>query len=173
MKSKNTGKSNDSDDAGAHVGGILAGLGNILEKLDELTQSNTTFERSGKIPGSGEQIKGIYGFTFKTCVGEKSPHIESFGNINTDKSTGKTVVQEIREPAVDVFEDGDTLQIVAELPGIGVRDVTLEVKDDVLTISAEKGEKKYRKELLLPGVYPREKMKMKCNNGVLEINCSK
>jgi len=170
---QNKQKTNDTDNVETHVGGILTGLGNILEKLDELTQSNTTFERSGKIPGSGEQIKGIYGFTFKTCVGEKSPHIEPFGNINTDKSTGKTVVQEIREPAVDVFEDGDHLQIVAEMPGISAKDVTLDVKDDVLTISAEKGEKKYRKELLLPGVFPREKMKMKCNNGVLEIDCIK
>jgi HSP20 family protein len=41
----------------------------------------------------------------------------------------------------------------------------------VLTIQAEEGDKKYRKELLLPGTYPREKMTVSCNNGILEIKC--
>ena len=174
MKPKDNNKTkNDSNASETHAGGILSGLAGILEKLDELTQTNTTFERAGKIPGSGEQIKGIYGFTIKTCVGEKSPRVEPFGNINKDKKTGKTVVQEIREPAVDVFENDGKLQIVAEMPGISTDDVKLEVKDDVLTITAEHGDKKYRKELLLPRVYPRKKMKLSCNNGVVEITCEK
>ena len=59
------------------------------------------------------------------------------------------------------------------MPGIGAADVRLEVKDDVLTITAAKGDKKYRKELLLPGSYPKEKMGLSCNNGVLEIKCVK
>ena len=36
---------------------------------------------------------------------------------------------------------------------------------------AEKRDKKYRKEILLPRSYPQEKMKMTCNNGILEIKC--
>jgi HSP20 family protein len=60
---------------------------------------------------------------------------------------------------------------VAEMPGIGVEDVRLEVKDDLLTIYAEKGSKKYRKEVLLPRSYSRDKMLVSCNNGVLEIKC--
>ena len=63
------------------------------------------------------------------------------------------------------------LLIVAEMPGIGSDDVTLEIKDDVLTIRAERGEKKYGKEVLLPRSYPREKMEFSCNNGMLEIKC--
>jgi len=47
------------------------------------------------------------------------------------------------------------------------------VKDDVLTITAAKGDKKYRKEVLLPGSYPKAKMHLSCNNGVLEIKCVK
>jgi HSP20 family protein len=62
---------------------------------------------------------------------------------------------------------------VAEMPGIGAADVQLEVKDDVLTLSAAKGDKKYRKELLLPGNFSREKMTLSCNNGVVEIKCVK
>lgn len=41
-------------------------------------------------------------------------------------------------PTVDVREAGDSLEISAELPGIDEKDVTVVVKDGVLTISGEK-----------------------------------
>jgi HSP20 family protein len=74
---------------------------------------------------------------------------------------------------VDLFEEKDHLLVVAEMPGISAADVQLDVKDDVLTITAAKGDKKYRKEVLLPGTYPKGKMRLTCNNGVLEIKCLK
>jgi HSP20 family protein len=57
------------------------------------------------------------------------------------------------------------------LPGIGNGDVGIDVEDDVLTISAERGDKKYRKEVLLPRNDSKEKMQVSRNNGVLEIKC--
>ena len=56
---------------------------------------------------------------------------------------------------------------------VGAQDVHLEVADDLLTITAARGKKKYRKEVLLPGSFPREKMRVSCTNGVLEIRCVK
>ena len=103
--------------------------------------------------------------------GEKEVKVEPFGNVRRDKSSGETVVQEIREPVVDVFEEKDHTLVVAEMPGVCAEDVDLTVKDDLLTIYAEKRDKKYRKEILLPRAYPREKMTMTCNNGILEIRC--
>jgi HSP20 family protein len=47
------------------------------------------------------------------------------------------------------------------------------VEDDLLTITAAHGEKKYRKEVLLPASYAREKMQVTCNQGVVEIKCVK
>ena len=57
------------------------------------------------------------------------------------------------------------------MPGTGAKDVQIEVKDDLLTINAKRGDKRYRKEVLLPRAYPREKMEVSCNNGILEIKC--
>ena len=82
-------------------------------------------------------------------------------------------MQEVREPVVDVFEEEDHVLVVAEMPGIGVEDVQITVEDDLLTISAERGDKKYRKEVLLPASSTREKMQVTCNNGVVEIKCMK
>jgi HSP20 family protein len=72
---------------------------------------------------------------------------------------------------VDVFEEEDHVLVVAEMPGISVQDVQITVEDDLLTISAERGDKKYRKEVLLPASCAREKTQVTCNNGVVEIKC--
>ena len=155
------------------LGGIFSGLSDLVEKLNKLAETGEELRHTGEIHGAGKEVKGIYGFTVKVGLGDKAPHVEPFGNIRKDKKTGEAVVQEIREPAVDLFEEQDHLLIVAELPGIRAKDVQIEVKDDVLTIAAAQGEKKYRKEVLLPGNYAKEKMRHSCNNGVLEIKCFK
>ena len=72
---------------------------------------------------------------------------------------------------MDVFEEEDYTLIVAEMPGISEKDIKVGLRDDVLTISAKRGDKKYRKELLLPRAYTRDKMIVSCNNGMLEIKC--
>jgi HSP20 family protein len=41
-------------------------------------------------------------------------------------------------PAVDVFEDKDSVKIVAELPGVKSDDVKLSIENNVLTIHGEK-----------------------------------
>jgi HSP20 family protein len=137
-----------------------------LEKQGEIS-------KTGSINGPGEQLRGIYGFTVKVGLGDQGPRIEPFGNIRRDADSGRTEVQEVREPMVDVFEEEDHLLVLAELPGVGKDDIKVDVKDDVLTITAERGDKKYRKEVLLPCCVPKSKMQVTCNNGVLEIKCPK
>jgi HSP20 family protein len=99
--------------------------------------------------------------------------VEPFGNIRKDKKTGEAVVQEIHEPLVDVFEDADATTLIAEMPGVGPDDIRIEVRDDVLTVFAEEGEKKYRKEMLLSHALIREKITVTCNNGIVTIRCEK
>ena len=74
---------------------------------------------------------------------------------------------------MDVFEEGDHVLIVAEMPGIEARDVQVEVQDDILTLSAKRGDKKYRKEILLPGSFQKEKLVVSCRHGIVEIKCMK
>lgn len=155
------------------LGGILTGLGDLVEKLSELAEKGEQLSRTGEIHGAGKEVKGIYGFSVKVGLGEDQPRVEPFGNIRKDARSGQTVVEEVREPMVDVFEEQDHVLVVAEMPGISVEDVEVEVRDDLLTISAQRADKKYRKELQLPGRFSRDKMQLSCNNGVLEIKCRK
>ncbi len=155
------------------LGGILKGLASVVEKLGELAETGEEISRTGEILGPRKEVKGIYGFTVRVGLGDEKLRVEPFGNISRDAQSGRAVVQEVREPLADVFEEEDHVLIVAEMPGMGAEDVRLEVNDDVLTISAARGDKKYRKEVLLPGSFQKEKMQVSCNNGVLEIKCRK
>lgn len=50
-------------------------------------------------------------------------------------------------PAVDISEDDDAYHVTVELPGSSKNDITVEVKDDVLTVRGEKkSERQDRKE---------------------------
>jgi HSP20 family protein len=171
-KSSRTSEKAPSAGFSTGFGGILKGLSDLVEKLDELKESGGNFSKTGEIHGDGQQLKGIYGFTVKVGLGDDGqPRVEPFGNIRQESKSGRTVVQEVREPVADVFEEDGHVLVVAEMPGISAADVSLEVVGDLLTISAGRGDKKYRKEVLLPESIPREKIQITCNNGVVEIRC--
>ena len=166
--------SDRKDKKGGGLDGILSGITDLIESLGDLAEKGEQLSKTVQFQGKGatKDLKGVYGFSVKTGLGGEELKVEPFGNIRKDEKSGQPVVQEIREQVVDVFEEGDHALVVAEMPGIGTEDVRLEVKDDLLTIYAEKGNKKYRKEVLLPRSYPKEKMHIRCNNGVLEIKCT-
>lgn len=153
--------------------GIFGGLTDLLEKLGDLAEKGETLRKSGTLHGSSDDVKGVFGFTVKVGgLGDNGPKVEPFGNIRKDERTGESVVHEVREPMVDLFEEKDHTLVVVEMPGISATDVQIDIKDDLLTIAAEKGTKKYCKEVLLPKPYLRDKMEISCNNGILEIKCT-
>jgi HSP20 family protein len=155
------------------MGGMLKGFGDLIDKLGELAKTGEQMSRTGEIHGAGKEVKGIYGVTVKVGLGDGRPTVEPFGNIRQDRESGHTVVQEVREPVVDVFEEEDHVLVVAEMPGVSKEDVHITVEDDLLTFTAERGDKKYRKEVLLPASCAKAKIEVACNNGVVEIKCKK
>lgn len=102
---------------------------------------------------------------------------------------GEEIVQGAWIPAVDIFETNEAIVLKAELPGITAQDISVEVKDNTLTL---KGEKKFEKEVkeenyhrversygsfqrafTLPGTIHQEKVKAKFKDGILEITLPK
>jgi HSP20 family protein len=167
-------RKNDGNEGG--LGGFLGGLGQLIEKLGELAEKGEEL-KGVKEFGEAEGLHGVYGFTIKSNLvpdglGGKVK-VEPFGNVRKDDRTGRIRVHEVAEPLVDLFEEPDHVLVVAEMPGVGGDDVTLELNDDLLTIAAESGPKKYRKEVLLPAVFPPGSMTSTCRNGVLEIRLNR
>ena len=157
------------------LGGFLGGLTNLIEKLGELAETGQELEEVKEFGREGG-IHGVYGFTIRSGLGgDRSPgvKVEPFGNVRKDERTGKATVREVMEPPVDVFEESDHVLVVAEMPGVGPDDVHVEIRDDILTIAAERGPKKYRKEVLLPSSFPAEAMTTTCRNGMLEVKLAR
>ncbi len=165
------GEKSSHGEAGFGLGGILKGLTDLVEKLDDLAENGGELAKTGEILGKNQQVKGIYGVTVKVGLGDDKPRVETFGNIHKDTRSGNTVVQEVREPVVEVFEEKDHVLVVAEMPGIGAKDIHIEIDGDLLTLSAARGDKKYRKEVQLPESFSRDNAQVTCNNGVVEIKC--
>jgi HSP20 family protein len=167
-----------ADETMPEFGGFLGGLGSILDKLGELAEKGKELHELKEFGGEGNSPKGVYGFTIRSNIADRGPReggvkVEPFGNLRKDAQTGRATVHEVTEPPVDVFEEDSHILIVAEMPGIGDEDLQIELKDDILSIAAEKGAKKYRKEVLLPGTFESASMTQTCRNGVLEIKLAR
>lgn len=163
---------------GSRFSRILSGLADMAEKLHGISdEAGGTVSRTGEFtyPSKEGGVKGVYGFTLRTGLrgDDDQVRVEPFGNIRKDKATGEATVQEITEPLVDVFEDERSTTLVAEMPGVGPEDIIVDVREDILTIQAERGQKKYRKELLLGHPTSKDTLNVVCNNGVVTIRCER
>jgi HSP20 family protein len=169
MVRKTSHESKHNSDAGA--GSIFRSFGGFVDLLTKLSEQATgEWTKSGEVGDDKKGVKAVYGFSVRVGGGSK-PSIEQFGNVKDDGQ--KAVVEETREPMVDVFDEDDHLAIVAELPGVAAEDIRYELKDDILNLSAAHGEKKYRKEILLPAAVVARKATSSYRNGIFELNLPK
>jgi HSP20 family protein len=92
-------------------------------------------------------------------------------------------------PAVDVFEDSDTVKIVAELPGVKPEDVKLSLEGNTLTIRGEKKQQaeerservhryersygSFERAFVLPSTVDGEKISADYRDGVLTVTVPK
>ena len=148
-------------------GGLFKGLGNLIDLADKLREEG--IEKKGEIRGLPRGARGVYGFSIRTLAGK--PVIESFGNI---RETAKgPVVEEVREPMVDVFDEKDRILVIAELPGVAEKEIKIEVAGDILNLTASDKDRKYAKEILLPGRVRPDSVATSYKNGILEITLEK
>jgi len=152
-------------------GGLFQGIGSVIDlvsKMEEEGKGET--KREGEFTSPSGRVKAVYGFSVKTGVGGK-PTVEPFGNVR--KTPKGPVVEEERQPLVDVFDEKDHVLVIIELPGVEKEQISAEVKGDILTLSAATGERKYYKEVILPKDVDAGTLKSKYKNGVLEIRIEK
>lgn len=164
------GRSNEGLDL--DFGGLFRGLGDLVDLIGKLAEAGEKrVERRGefRVKGLGDQARGVYGFSIRTGIGG-GPKVEPFGNVHT--SDEGLVVDEVREPLVDVFDEGDEIVITAELPGVREGEIAIRFQGDVVTIETT-GERRYAKEVLLPSAVRADDARRSYNNGVLELRATK
>lgn len=93
-------------------------------------------------------------------------------------------------PSVDIKEDKKSYEISAELPGLEVKDISLDISDNVLTISGEKKTEKkdnidesyhvterrygyFKRCFALPSSVEQDKIKADFKKGILHISLPK
>lgn len=154
------------------LGGLFKGVEKLIDLASELKEAGGEIKKEGKIDLSHfkEGMKGVYGFSIKTATGDR-PIFETFGNIKKTPE-GPTVTEE-REPLTDVFNEKDEVVVIAEIPGVSEEDITVDLKGDILEISAAGKNRKYRKEILLPVQVKNETLSYNYKNGILEVRVKK
>lgn len=165
------GNGNGGGQGGAGFNGFLDGLNTLFGRLSELAEKGEQLKNEGAFEQDGKEMRFQYGVSVRTAADGKTT-VEPFGNVNRSNPRETTVeasVSEVREPLVDVIEEDDHVSIVAEMPGVAVDDVTVTVEDDVLVLEASKGDKRYRKEVVLPRGFDAAEPEVTANNGVVEI----
>ena len=141
---------------------------NLAGKLDE--KGGVSKEGEINLDHLRKGMKGVYGFTINTMAGG-SPKVETFGNIKKTPEGPK--VDEEREPITDIFDEKNEVMVIAEMPGIEEDDIKIDLKEDILEISAKNKTRSYKKELLLPVKLSKEGLRHKFTNGILEIKIKK
>jgi HSP20 family protein len=170
-KDEEKGKKDESDFE-------IFGLGGLFKGIEKLVDLAGKLEEKGGISKEGEinldhikkGMKGVFGFTINTAGGG-SPTVETFGNIK--KTPAGPKVDEEREPITDMFNEEKEIVIIAEMPGIEENEIVIDLKEDILEISATGKNRTYRKEMLLPVKAVKKNLKHKFTNGILEIRITK
>ncbi|HHT9126370.1 MAG TPA: Hsp20/alpha crystallin family protein [Candidatus Brocadiia bacterium] len=154
-------------------GELFKGLGNIIDLATKMAEEGkSVITKTGEIKGLGEKAKGVFGISVRTLAGGETT-VEPFGNIHKVTEKGP-VVEEVREPIIDVFEEPDYVRVVAELPGVEEKDIKYELKkDNALAITSLNADRKYSKEVSLPCSIDPEKVESKYKNGILELKLMK
>lgn len=154
------------------LGGLFKGVEKLIDLAATLKEAGGEIQNEGEIGLNHlrEGMKAVYGFSVKTMAGGK-PVVESFGNIK--KTPHGPKIDEERTPITDLFDEKDEIRVCAEMPGLDEKDIKLDLKDDILEISARTGDRKYRQEVLLPAKANPEDMTFAYRNGVLEVRIKK
>lgn len=82
----------------------------------------------------------------------------------------RTNADDAREPVVDIFDEGDMIVVVVQLPGVEERDAHWSFRDARhLSIRAASTDRNYLKDLQLPAAVDEPATESSFANGVLEL----
>jgi len=110
----------------------------------------------------------VYGYSV-TIGPDGKPVVREFGNVRKGAGTPWKEIQDKREPLVDMVSSDKEVRVIAELPGVEKGDINVTISERMLVISVDREDRKYYKELELPGVVEPRGARSTYNNGILEV----
>lgn len=155
---------------GLGLSDLFKGLGDLLEVAQKLdTKGINELKQSGTFGSTHPKgLRGAYGFSVRVG-GASGSTIRSFGNLKPN--AGKIEFNETWEPILDVFDEGDYVLVIAELPGVDKEQLQLKLEGKVLHLKAN-GIRQYEKDIILPYAV-KENIISVFQNGIVEITLYK
>ena len=158
------------------VGELLTSPQDLRDRLEELRAklkaaggtevlSDEEWNRGGASITGHIRIRGI--------SGDQEYHIGTSGKARPAR-TPTAEPPEAVEPTVDVFDEGDGVTVIADVPGISLDDLELKVEGSRFFLSTRPtARRRFRKELHLETELEPTSLQATCNNGVLEVRLRK
>jgi len=146
--------------------GLFQGIASILQTANDLVAATgddgapIDVERTAGIPGA----RVTYGASLRVAPPYRRPRTVR------QNARREPVIDDAREPIADVFDEGDHVIVIAELPGIETASVAWRVHDGrQVVIHAESADRKYVKTIDLPALVSGDAAACRCENGVMEL----
>ena len=164
------------------LGKLISSPEDVQDRLEELREKLK--KAGGKEVMSDEEWRrgepSISGH-FKTSgilgdreyhVGTTTPPVEPVAKRKRKEKAPEP--PEVIEPPVDVFREAEEIVVIAEVPGVELTDLKLEVEDGTLCLSTKStARRNYRKNIELGAAVDKGSLKATCRNGILEIHLQK
>jgi len=137
---------------------IFKRMSNSFFNIDDIFE-----EFKGK---GSETSPYYYGYTM-TVGPDGKPVVKEYGNVKP----GLLPTSDTREPIVDtiVDENEKVVKLIAEMPGVEKTDVQIVVENKVVSISAERDQKKYLAKVPLKNKVDENSAKASYKNGILQL----
>ncbi len=169
----------EEEESGGVAGGVLRGLGKLipglgdavkgLEKSDAFQQRLSTINKEverqlkeAPVKKVGQEGIGRTIIPPRTALRSRQP----------PSRAEAPPLKKQRELIVDIFDEGDYIKVIAELPGVAEEDIRTEVKGELLTIAAKGISREYYKAVTLPCPI-KEELDSSYNNGILQLKAEK
>lgn len=145
---------------------VLSGVQTIVDALHAAIDDEQSVGRTVQFGASGETVEGVVGIRVTTGIGRATVSVrETIDPASSDEERP----EEVRRPAVDVFDEGEQVRIIAEMPGVSADDLVLTVEDDKLLLQAETEHRTYWRAVSLPRAVDAEHKTVTAEAGLVDI----
>jgi len=181
-KSEDTIRKSEGDEKGDEVSGVtegaLRGLGKIIPGLGELVkglEKSEAFQERLKAADAEVERQLEKAPPLKRVEGTRRSIIPPKTTLKVSRTTPReeaAAQPPRREVTADIFDEGNCLKVIAEMPGADEKEIKAEVKDNLLILTAQATGQEYYKEIELPCSVKGE-LNLTYKNGILQITIEK
>ena len=171
--------------------GIEIDLAKLLESPGEVAEGLETLRERIKAAGGKERLSdeawqaggaSVSGY-IRTggILGDQEFHVGTMGT--PSQRRGETVAKphgrrqagaDVGEPPLDLFDEGDEIRIVADVPGAELADLELKAEDRLFSLATRPAARRsYRRDVALAAAVDPNLVAVTCRNGVLEVRLRK